>query len=318
MKNGKFILSLDFELHWGVSDIWKLEDRLDYFDTTRQSIPLVLDLFRAYNIHATWATVGYLFAKDKSQLLSFFPEELPSYVNQKLSNYTLFDQNNIGLNEVDDPYHFAPSLIDLILKTPNQELGTHTFSHFYCNEDGQTVRQFDLDLQAAQKLAQKNFGITLQSLVFPRNQFNSKYLEVVQQNGIKVVRSNPDVWFWKNTSKWIFLARAIDTLFPVSKSLTFKHTKVKKDSILMLPASRFLRPFTKKERIIQVRKVNRIKNEMTTAARNGTCYHLWWHPHNFGFSLEQNMGMLIEIIQHFKELEVRFGFESKSMIEMYK
>lgn len=52
--------------------------------------------------------------------------------------------------------------------------------------------------------------------------------------------------------------------------------------MIEIPASRFFRPFKNNEKIIQRLKLNRIKNEMTFAAKKGRNYHLWWHPHNFG------------------------------------
>lgn len=316
---GSFIISLDFELHWGVAELWSLKDRKKYFDTTRASIPQVLELFCQNQIHATWATVGFLFAKNKEQLLRIIPSKKPSYDDKKLSYYSLIDNNEVGFGEIDDPYHFAPSLIQLILNTPHQELGTHTFAHYYCNEKGQTKEQFDADLKAAQQIAKENFDIELQSLVFPRNQFNSDYLKIAYQNGIKVVRSNPDVWFWNRHYKWSPIARAIDTLMPISNSLTFNQNNLLKDKVLLLPASRFLRPYSKKESVIQKVKVNRIKSEMTFAAKQNKSYHLWWHPHNFGYDydLDENMQMLKEIISHFNFLNQKYGFQSKSMIEMF-
>lgn len=174
-----------------------------------------------------------------------------------------------------------------------------------------------MDLQAAQKIAQENFGITLQSLVFPRNQFKKSYLAIAKQNGIKVVRSNPDVWFWKLKIKGIGFIRAIDTLLPISKTLTFDNTFYShSDLIVSLPASRFLRPYRVKEKIIQKIKVHRIKKEMLYAARHNRNYHLWWHPHNFGYSLEENMEMLTIILTYYKELNVKYGFISKNMMEM--
>lgn len=314
---GSFIISLDFELHWGVAELWSLKDRKDYFDTTRASIPQVLELFCQNQIHATWATVGFLFAKNKEQLLRIIPSKKPSYDDQKLSYYSLIDDNEVGFNEIYDPYHYASSLIQLILDTPHQELGTHTFAHYYCNEKGQTKEQFDADLKAAQRIAKENFDFELQSLVFPRNQFNSDYLEIAYQNGIKIVRSNPDVWFWNHHSKWFPLARALDTLMPISNSLTFNQNNLSKDKVLLLPASRFLRPYSKKESVIQKIKVNRIKSEMTFAAKQNKSYHLWWHPHNFGYDLDENMQMLREIICHYNFLHQKYGFQSKSMIEMF-
>jgi hypothetical protein len=84
------------------------------------SIPKALLLFEKYDIHATWATVGFLFAKNKSQLLSFCPIERPTYVNESLSYYKLIDENEVGNDEQEDPYHFAHSLITLILRDEDE------------------------------------------------------------------------------------------------------------------------------------------------------------------------------------------------------
>ena len=318
MGNGKFVLSLDFELHWGAVEKWDLKLEREYFESTRQGIPLILNLFNKFNIHATWATVGFLFAKNRGQLMEFSPKHKPSYINKILNYYDLIDSGKIGWDENEDPYHYAPSLISKIIETPNQELATHTFSHYYCNEPGQNINQFEADLKAAQNISKENFDIELQSLVFPRNQFNSEYLEIARRNGIKVVRSNPNVWFWRRTSKAMAFARAFDTLLPISGSLSFEEElKKNKSGLLLLPASRFLRPYSKKERYLQYFKFRRIKEEMTHAAKNNEIYHLWWHPHNFGNSLDVNMEYLEKILNHFEKLKKEFGFCSKSMIEMY-
>ena len=36
----------------------------------------------------------------------------------------------VGENEQDDLLHFGKSLIEKIKRTPHQEIGSHTFSHF--------------------------------------------------------------------------------------------------------------------------------------------------------------------------------------------
>lgn len=68
-KNGSLVISLDFELHWGAAEKWDLANKSDYFDVTRKSIPKVLSLFEKFDVHATWATVGFLFGKNREQLL---------------------------------------------------------------------------------------------------------------------------------------------------------------------------------------------------------------------------------------------------------
>lgn len=316
MNTGNLVISLDFELHWGAVEKWNLKERKEYFDNARTGIPFILDLFDKYQIHATWATVGFLFAKNKSQLKKYIPEIRPAYNNSSLDYYKLVDKNNIGDSELDDPYHYAPSLIELILKTPNQELASHTYSHYYCNEPGQTSEQFENDLISAQKISLENFKIDLKSLILPRNQFNPDYLEVALRNGIRVVRPNPDVWFWKRNSRWSPVFRALDTLIPISGSLSYKNPCYYKNEILLLPASRFLRPYNYKERSIQFLKKNRVFKEMTHAAKYKKIYHLWWHPHNFGNELQENLNYLEDVLKHYEYLRKEYNFSSFTMLEM--
>jgi hypothetical protein len=140
----------------------------------------------------------------------------------------------------------------------------------------------------------------------------------VELKGIKVVRSNPDVWFWKGDSRANPLGRAIDTLLPLSGPLSFPLSQPSNySSVALLPASRFFRPYSKRESVIQGLKIQRIKNEMLYAARNNQGYHLWWHPHNFGYFPSQNLSQLEQILQHFVSLRSQFGFESETMVDFY-
>src|SRR5690606_23728126 len=237
-ENGKFIISLDFELHWGGVEIWNLKNCSQYFIETRKSIPIVLKIFEENEIRATWATVGFLFAKNKQQIHYFSPKNKPIYKRENLSTYNYFSK--IGNNEADDPFHYGYSLINKIIQTKGQEVGTHTFSHYYCKEFGQTVEQFEEDLIAAQTIARENFGLKLNSLVFPRNKYNNQYLTTAKRVGIKIVRSNPNVWFLNNSYGILTpFIRATDTLFDISPSLAFESPKFKQGEITELAASRF-------------------------------------------------------------------------------
>ena len=189
---GTFTISLDCELHWGGFEKWQLsgfgfrvsglEDYNQYFLNTRKIIPEMLDLFSKYGIHVTWATVGLLMHENKKAMIQNFPLLKPTYQHPELSAYNFMERNGIGENETEDPFHYADSLIAQIISIPNQELGSHTFSHFYCNEDGQTLEQFRADLKSAQQAA-SCYGVKLKSLVFPRNQFNDDYLKVCFEEG---------------------------------------------------------------------------------------------------------------------------------------
>jgi peptidoglycan/xylan/chitin deacetylase (PgdA/CDA1 family) len=328
---GIFIISLDFELHWGGFEKWPLNkidfkgnhnDYKKYFLNTRVVIPKMLSLFNKYEIHATWATVGMLMHANKNQLKENFPSLKPDYKEKKLSAYHYIETEGIGESEEKDPFHYADSLILQILATPHQELGTHTFSHYYCNEQGQNIEQFRADLQAAQKAASR-YDQKLQSLVFPRNQFNDAYLKVCFEEGIKVVRSNPLDWFWnilstQNESIVKRLNRGLDAYFPIGKNNTYSLQDLKKqvNRPICLPASRLLRPYRRKELFLNNLKISRVKSEMERAASTGEVYHLWWHPHNFGNFSEENLIDLEAILKHFRYCKAKYQMQSLTMVEI--
>ncbi len=122
----------------------------------------------------------------------------PLYVNHELSPYPHL--SHVGRDEQEDPFHFAPSLIKLIASSPHQEVATHTFSHYYCLEKGQDIESFRADLEAAKKVASK-YTLNMESLVFPRNQFNGDYLSACKELGIKAYRGNERSWIYRAKSR---------------------------------------------------------------------------------------------------------------------
>jgi hypothetical protein len=55
---------------------------------------------------------------------------------------------------------------------------------------------------------------------------------------------------------------------------------------------------------------------MLRAAMEGSLFHLWWHPHNFGKNLEENMCQLESILIYYSELKTKYGMLSKTMNEV--
>lgn len=316
-----FTISLDFELHWGGFEKWPLEQYRTYFQNTRTVVPQLLELFRKHEVHVTWATVGMLFHRERASMVEDSPALRPTYAATELSAYNFIGQTGIGSSEADDPFHYAGSLVDQIVATPYQELGSHTFSHYYCQEAGQTIDQFRDDLRAAQRSA-KRYGKTLESLVFPRNQFNEAYLRVCYEEGFRAVRDNPRDWFWnigstQNESMWKRLNRGADAYLPVGKKNTYTldSIEVVPGMPLCLPASRLLRPYRPSEYFLNTMKIARIKQEMERAAQRGEVYHLWWHPHNFGNFPVQSLEGLRKILEHFDYCRNRYAMGSLTMGE---
>ena len=318
----RLIISLDFELHWGVFDHVALDAAgRAYFDRTRVLVPEVLERFHRHGIHATWATVGMLFARSREDLLATMPDVLPDYANDALNPYPLLE--HIGVNEREDPYHYAASLIERVLATPGQSLGSHTYSHYYCLERGQSREAFTADLAAAQRIAERMFGVRLTSLVYPRNQYVADYLPAITANGFHSYRTNPDVWFWQaesteSTGLLQKAARLTDHYLNLNRESGFAAPRPDDAGLFDVPASRFLRPYLPKidgyggQRL----KVRRICRELTAAARAGLDYHLWWHPHNLATEPRKNMAALDQVLTHFAALRRQYGMQSATMEDL--
>ena len=311
MKQGTLVISLDFELVWGVFDHIRLDEKVRYFDHTLEVIPQILDCFEKNDLQATWATVGMLFNSNWEEWMANRPEELPTYDNPNLDAYAYGERHrHSGL----DRFFFAPELVRAILQTKGQELGSHTYSHYYCGESGQTVRQFNADLAQAVQLA-RQFGVTLTSLVFPRNQYRESYIAACGANGIRQVRTNPKAWYWADPKAGLVakVARTADAYLPfASKSYPFSGVEALGSGVQGQPASRFLRPLHS-NRMLNALRLQRVVSEMTEAAQKGEVYHLWWHPHNFGDSPLESMAALEVLVGAYRKLAALYGFESRSM-----
>lgn len=314
---GVLVISLDFELYWGVRDRWALEQYRAHLLGAREVIPQILELFEEYEIHASWAVVGMLFFSRREELLGGLPTKLPQYAQPALSPY--LDLDRLGEDEEQDPYHFAPSLIRLIQSRPHQYIGSHTFSHFYCLEEGQDGEDFAADLEAAVRAAER-LGIRLESLVFPRNQVDPAYLPLLAQAGIRCYRDNPASWVYRdgNRSREPWPKRAL-RLLDAYVNVTGHHCHplpAEGTAPVGIPASRFLRPYHPRLRVLEPLRLGRIMGGMTHAARRGLLYHLWWHPHNFGLHREENLAVLRKILEHYHRLKERYGMVSRSMEEL--
>ncbi|WP_027003772.1 polysaccharide deacetylase family protein [Hugenholtzia roseola] len=317
-KRGKFVISLDFELMWGVRDKRTVEDYGENLLGVWEALPKMLAYFEKYNIKATFATVGFLFASSKEELLLFCPQSKPNYRNAQLSPY---NEHFELLKEAEDKYHFASELVEHIRKYPNQEIATHTFSHYYCLEAGQTKENFKEDILAAIEIA-RHKGIDIKSLVFPRNQFNSEYIEVIKNLGITSYRGNERVWFHSaaNQQEENLIRRAfrlLDSYVNISGHNCYSIADiVRQDLPFDIPSSRFLRPYSSKLKFFEQARLRRILKSMTYAAQQGKIYHLWWHPHNFGINIERNFSFLDKILMHYQTLKTKYDFESITMNEL--
>lgn len=314
MGQPTLIVSLDFELFWGMLDCSTLEEYGEHVLGGRAAIPRLLELFKKYGIHATWATVGFMFAENYSELERYFPDECkrPAYKNKRLYPYPLFQQ--IGTDEKSAPCFYAPSLIREIASIPGQEIGSHTFSHYYCREEGQTTEQFEADMQAALSLASAH-GYDLKSVVLPRNQSSPEYIHILKKLGFSSYRDEENDWIHKKVKvrPVMRLLRLMDVYFPLTGQGGY--CPQNEDGIVNLMGSRMYKPFMRSLQFMEKTKIKRIRKQMLHAAKHGLTFHLWWHPHNIGVMTDFHLEQLDEIFGYYAELKEKYQIESLNMAE---
>jgi hypothetical protein len=310
MTNGRFVISLDFEMFWGVCDARTVAAYGQNVLGEWQAVPRLLTLFRQHGIRVTWATVGMLMCHDFAQWRRIRPAILPGYLRADRSPY-----EKEALAREYPRLFFARPLVERILATPGQELASHTYSHFYCREAGATPEQLAADLQCAQDVAAE-LGARCTTLVFPRNQVLPDFLEVLPDAGIQVYRGNVRHWLYRDGDAVAGgiagrAARFADACIPLSGSGAVREQD--EGGLVNLPASRFLFPCSAAHGGLLALRLRRIKQGMSAAAKAGLVFHLWWHPHNFGVHLDQNLAMLGEILLHYRSLADRYGMQSQCM-----
>jgi peptidoglycan/xylan/chitin deacetylase (PgdA/CDA1 family) len=314
---GALVISLDFELLWGVRDLYPGDGgayRANLLGA-RTAIPNLLQLFAEFEIAATWATVGMLFANSRAEIDRFSPAIRPAYLESSLDAYT----DVFADGESNESTRYAPSLLRVIADTPRQEIGSHTFAHYYPLEPGSDEVAFGADLDAAVAIGQRH-GVRPRSLVIPRNQLNPDYLPDIARAGFTSVRANASGWphracpnmeFRKPAARMLRLA---DAYAPITGKQVFGWNEIEViEGVACIPASHFVRPYSARLRRFEPLRFHRLSSSIREAARSGGLCHLWWHPHNFGVDQDQNLAFLRKLLEVYRQCRQAHGMESMSM-----
>ena len=311
---GALVISLDLELHWGMRDRGPLDSATrTSLLASRAVVPQLLELFDEFSVSATWATVGFLFARSRDELRRYQPLVRPQYDDRRLDPY----EEAIGEGEEEDPLHYGASLVAQIRAHPGQELATHTFSHYYALEPKRSAEAFAADLASAAAIA-AGAGVRPRSIVFPRNQFNPDYGEILLSMGIECYRGTQDAWMWRaapngRQSAARRAARLLDAYVGGASYGTRWQDVLQPSGLFDVSASHFLRPCCERLRHLEGLRRERIIRGLRAAASSAEIFHLWWHPHNFGLQPEENLAFLRSILEEFALQRDRGAMRSLSM-----
>jgi hypothetical protein len=314
---GALVISLDFELHWGMRDHTAVDPAVsESLVASRTSVVTLAELFASREVRATWATVGLLFATTAAEANALSPATRPSYREARLDPYS----EPIGRTEDEDPLHLAGSLVDRLASIRGQELASHTFSHYYCLEPvegGPAAEAFRADLAAAQAAAATR-GVRLRSLVLPRNQWDPTFAPVLVETGFECYRGPQPGWAHRSrpggdSGLAVRAARLASTWAgPALPTFTWDEL-LEPSGLCNVPASAFLRPWAPSTKALQPFQDGRLVKALRDAAHRGRVVHLWWHPHNFAAYPAENLDRLQRLLDELDRLRASDGMTSLAM-----
>ncbi|MGI6642270.1 MAG: polysaccharide deacetylase family protein [Limnochordia bacterium] len=311
---GRFVVSLDFEKFWGMFDVVSVDEYKENLRNVDDVVDRLLELFVKYRVHATWATVGLLLHDGRDDIERYLPKDRDFYDNPSLNPYEYIKGTPLEPYE----FYFAPRVIDKIASTPFQEIASHTYSHYYCLAEGQDICNFKEDLDLFRVVSSsRGYGVT--TIVFPRNQVNKRYLPLLLEYGITCYRGNEDHIVYQPDGYKHTLLKRIIRFLDRYVNITGHHTYAldqQSEGLLNVRSSRFLAPYDPRFRKWESLRLKRIKDSMTYAAKNKQVFHLWWHPHNFGKHVDENMVFLESLLKHFVYLNETYDMQSRNMAEL--
>lgn len=317
MDTGIFVVSLDFELAWGMKAYGGPWRELGL--QAREVVPRLLELLVEHEVHATWATVGLIMCEDADDALDQAPEVRAQWREPRLDAYA--DLASLARDAEAARAHFAPDLVRAIAAAPGQELATHTFGHYPPAEVGHTEEAFRADLRVAARVAER-FGSAPRSIVFPRNQVAPGCLGVCAEEGIEVYRGllpgrlDEPRSLEEGALSWPRALRLVDAHVPLRARDCYPPEAPRPGVPLNLPGSRLLRPAPSRPRLLQRLRLRRVLRDMRGAARHRMVYHLWWHPHNFVGETEHKLMVLRAVLEELGRLRESHGLRSLGMAEV--
>ena len=315
-KPGALVISLDFELFWGVADFAQKEEWAPVIHRVHEVVPRLLSLFEEYGVHATWATVGAITCKDNQDFMNLLP------IPTALQTEKLIEKLQLNIEENDtatDKMLFAPELVEMIHNFEGQEIGTHTFSHYYCDDESSNPSQFYRELMTAQEIA-KAHGYPFSSAVFPRNQVSDDYVAEIKKTAILCYRGVESGWIAKANGKLGPIGTLLwylDNYIPLQRPCSYSAEDVNHQLPVNIRNSRFFKPFRPKYKLLEGLKIKKYCYEMEFAARHGEIYHIYWHPHNFAENTEINFQQMRTLLSHYSQMRDKYGMRSFNMSEAF-
>lgn len=280
----KFILSLDCEGKWGMAD--QISDYHDHHLTSerlRDAYARLLGLFARYELPVTFAFVmAFLLSPDEQREHDhLFPTCEPG--TQWLRHFRAA-QDRGDLNGWS-----SPELLDMVRdaggnKIGGHEIGCHGFSHLPLGEDASRT-SVAAEFAAVRDIAARR-GVTLETLVFPRNQVG--HVDLVEQAGFVGYRDR--------------LAQGGGRIGALAAEFAGRpkpQAGAKPNPIgsTAIPAGFFFNWRVGARRMVPPSVTEMRWRNMVNAAGANDVVHLWLHPHNI-ITGPETFGVLERVLRN--------------------
>ncbi|MEK7650714.1 MAG: hypothetical protein AAB364_02500 [Patescibacteria group bacterium] len=277
---GIFTISIDHELAWGYVDRKIDSKQRSLIKQEYLIVERLVKLFEQYQVSATWAIVG--------RLLEPVAEE-----------------GHLDL------WFDSRRTIELINNSKvSQEIGSHSYGHIIYNEVDQRI--VELDLQNAKRVHDKH-GLPFHSFVFPRNQV--RWLGSLRSSGLVCYRGNSRKWFdavplrlVKRFCRW--LDYFLPSVYTVRPHIADNGLVNIPDSLLLLGRDGLRRLVSPG---LMIAKMNA---GLDRAVARREVFHLWFHPSNFSYDVENQFKILEALLERARNLRDQGKIEILTMKEI--
>ena len=297
LERGVFTVSLDFELIWGTLDFFGPGGFQQAYQRERtEVIDRLLELFVEFEVSATWCMLGHLFLDHCA------PEEGHKHPEIVRPAHAWHQQDWFIHDPCSDeeraPLFYGRSLLEKIRACAvPQEIGCHSFSHVIFGDPGCTRETAASEVAACVRLA-RGMGLELSTFAFPRNKVG--HLEVLREYGFMRFRGPDPLWYEQgdgDRSVIKRLAHLWDVLTVAPPPVVLPELTIA--GLWNIPGSMIYFPMHGLRRYIPISiRVRRAIKGLEAAAREKRIFHLWFHPTNLAFKMEQMFTGLRAILQH--------------------
>ncbi len=266
----KVVISLDFELGWGVLEdpLWKERQNNGLYKRLR---PVLADLFtylESTELSTTWASVSSMSIERYADLSI---DHLPN-------DYK--DATALFFKEAEWETRCANDLFDSWAKISDfSELASHTSTHIYADHSSVKSEHYVADIKDSIDTLERYFSHPISSLIFPRDQADFR-TEIAQQHPLNF-RLNPA--FFKNKKNKLQRIVAGGAKFwdniPSSQVFLGNHGEIYQSGSMYLNWSGG--DFERLKKILVLIQIERLIKQLP---HTNNIFHIWLHPFNLAES----------------------------------